>query len=85
MARRLSRVAEVERRRQAAANPVPPFLLISPGQWPPEDEAAYWAAEAAGDHEVMDDLVKRHTGERPAPPESGQLVVVIREVPGGPQ
>lgn len=74
--RRLARVA---------VDPVLPFLLISPGQWPREDAAAYWAAEAAGDQEVMDNLVERHTGKRPAPPEAKQVVVLLREVPGGPR
>jgi hypothetical protein len=57
------------------------MLLVSPEEWPPEDAAAYWAAEAVGDQEVMDDLMERHTGHRPAPPGAGQLVIVIREVP----
>jgi hypothetical protein len=57
------------------------MLLVSPGEWPPEDEAAYLAAEAAGNHEVMDDLVERQTGERPAPPGANQLVIRVREVP----
>jgi hypothetical protein len=83
--RRLGRVAALERARRAAAEPVPRMLLVSPGQWPAEDAAAYWAAEAVGNHEVMDDLVERHTGERPAPPGAGQLVVLLREVPGGPR
>jgi hypothetical protein len=82
--RRLGRVAAVERARRTAADPVLPFLLVSPGQWPPEEAAASWAAEAVGDQAVMDDLVERHTGERPAPPGS-QQVVVLREVPGGPR
>jgi hypothetical protein len=83
--RRLGRVAAVERARRTAADPVLPFLLVSPGQWPPEEAAASWAAEAAGDQAAMDDLVERHTGERPAPPGAGQLVVLLREVPGGPR
>jgi hypothetical protein len=82
--RRLGRVA-VERARRAAADPVARMLLVSPGQWPPEDEEAYWAAAAAGNHAVMDDLVARHTGHRPAPPGSQQVMVVMHEVPGGPR
>jgi hypothetical protein len=79
--RRRGRVAEVERARRAAADPVPPFLLVSPGQWPPEDAAASWAAEAAGNHAVMDDLVTWQTGERPAPAGTNQLVIRLRDVP----
>jgi hypothetical protein len=75
------RVAQIQRRQSVSRNPVPPMLLVSPGEWPPEDEAAYWAAEAVGDHEMMDDLVERHTGEWPAPPGAGQLVIRVREVP----
>lgn len=81
MSRLARRVAVVAGRRRAAATPVLPFLLVSPGQWPPQDEAAYWAAEAAGDQEAMDELVERHTGERPAPAGVNRLVVVVREVP----
>jgi hypothetical protein len=79
------RVTEIQRRQSVSHNPIPPMLLVSPGQWPPEDEEASWAAEAVGDQAVMDDLVERHTGERPAPPGSQQVVVVLREVPGGPR
>jgi hypothetical protein len=79
--RRLGRMAELERGRWAAVDPVLPFLLVSPGQWPPEDAAAYWAAEQVGNREVMDDLVERQTGHRPAPPGAGQLVIRVREVP----
>jgi hypothetical protein len=78
---RLGRVAEVERARRAAADPVLPFLLASPGRWPAEDAAASWAAEAVGDHAVMDDLVARHTGERPASAGVNQLAAAVREVP----
>jgi hypothetical protein len=78
---RLGRVAAVARARRAAVHPVPRMLLVSPGEWPPEDEAASWAAEAVGDQEVMDDLVERHTGQRPAPPGAGQLVIRVRDVP----
>jgi hypothetical protein len=79
------RVAQIQRRQSVNRNPVPPMLLVSPGEWPPEDEEASWAAEAVGDQAVMDDLVERQMGQRPAPPGAGQLVVLLREVPGGPR
>jgi hypothetical protein len=75
------RVAQIQRRQRVSQHPIPPMLLVSPGEWPAEDEAAYWAAEAVGDHEVMDALVERHTGHRPAPPGANQLVIRLRDLP----
>lgn len=81
MSRLRRRVARAERSQRMTRDPVRAMLLVSPGQWTPEDEAVYWVAEAAWDQAAMDDLVERHTGEQPAPPRANQLVILIREVP----
>ena len=75
------RVGRLQHRQRAVHFPVLPFRLLVPGEWPPQAEAAYWAAKATGDQAAMDELVARQTGERAAPPGANQLVIVVGEVP----
>lgn len=78
---RLGRVARTKRIQGVIRELVPPMVLVSPGEWPHEDAAAYRVAEGVGDREAMDALVERHTGHRPAALGSGQVVILVREVP----
>lgn len=77
--RQLARVTRLEQRRQTRA--VSRMVIVAPGEWPPEDAAAYWAAEAAGNQAVMDALVERHTGLRLGEAGVERLLILLREVP----
>lgn len=77
--RQLERVSRLEQRRQIRA--VSRMVFVSPGEWPPADAAAYWAAEAAGNQSVMDALIERQTGQRLGEAGVERLVILVREVP----
>lgn len=64
---------------KAAANvrSRPPLVLVDVMAWPDGDRDAYWAAEAAGDGETVDDLIERQTGQRPEPSEPGAIGMVV--------
>lgn len=77
--RQLARVTRLEQRRHIRT--VSRMVLVSPGAWPPEDAAAYWEAETAGDQATMDALIEQHTEVRLEKPGVERLVILIREVP----
>lgn len=77
--RQLARVIRLEQRRQIRT--VSRMVFVSPGEWSPEDEAASWAAEAAGDQAVLDTLIEQHTGLQLGEPGVERLLILLREVP----
>lgn len=77
--RQLARVTRLEQRRQTRS--VSRMMFVAPGEWAPEDAAAYWAAEAAGDQAAMDALVEQYTGVRMGEPGVERLLILVREVP----
>lgn len=86
LGRRVRQLEVTCRARADAADPVAPILILSPGQWPAEEEAAYWAASEAGDWETQAAVIERATGQRPAEPgDQRQIRIVIAERPDGPQ
>jgi hypothetical protein len=77
--RQLARVTRLEQRRQTRS--VSRIVFVSPGEWPPEDAAAYWAAEAAGDQPTMDALIEQYIGLRLGEAGVKRLLILVREVP----